>query len=89
MPLFHTLPKEGTRHYISINSAIHQSGGSLATNRSPYRRKNGHILSMGEWPLGAIVSDSLPATGLVNSSVTCELSNQYPVITWTPRVTRI
>ena len=56
-------------HVIFTNSAIHQSGGSLTTGRSPYRRKNGHIPSIGEQPLGVVASGGLPAAGLVNSSV--------------------
>ena len=55
--------------YGLANSVIHQSGGSLATGHSPYRSKNGHILSMEERPLGAIASGGLSAAGLVNSSV--------------------
>ena len=51
------------------NSTIHQSDGSLATSHSPYRRKNGHIPSMGEWPLGDVLSGGLPAARLVNSTV--------------------
>ena len=56
------------------NSAIHQSGGSLATGRFTVSTgtipKNGHIPSMGERPGEAVASGGLPAAGLVNSTVT-------------------
>ena len=59
---------------IEINSAIHQSGGSLATGRFTVSTgtipKNGHIPSMGERPGEAVASGGLPAGGLVNSTVT-------------------
>ena len=32
--------------------------------------KNGHILSMGERPMGTVASGGMPAAGLVNSAVT-------------------
>ena len=54
---------------LAFNSVIHQSGGSLATGRSPYRRKNAHVPSMGERPGEAVASGGLSAAGLVNSTV--------------------
>ena len=58
------------------NSAIRQFGGSLVTGRSPYRRKNVHILSMGERLGEAILYGGRQSSGLVNRAV------RLPTLPW-------
>ena len=73
-----------SKQFMSFTySAIHQSGGSLATGRFTVSTgtipKNGHIPSMGERPGEAVASGGLPAAGLVNSTLRVDLFLSWQV----------